>query len=283
MRLLRSAWGLAAGVVLSGSPVGAQPPCPAGLAHERLNAVLWLQQSAEARASSTQAFRLATQSLDEALRDPSAWPEAVAVVRPAADRKPAIIVDVDETILDNTPEEAAFIAAGRRKFDPSLWDAWQDRANAEPLAGALEFVTYAASRGVAVFYVTNRTREAELRKNLALRRFPLGDQADVVLVPGECSTGDKSSDKECRRQDVARQHRVLLLIGDDLGDFVPVRGLGALQRMEEVDKHANRWGRQWILLANPAYGSWDRVFYDAEKDDCDVILLKKLIGLEGPR
>ena len=271
-------------LALSSSPSSqSQPTCPGGLAHERLHAVLWLQRSAEARAAATQAFRLATRSLDEALRDSKAWPEAVVAPDPAASRPPAVIVDVDETILDNTPAESAAIAAARREFDPVLWDAWQQRANAEPIAGAVEFLKHAASRGVAVFYVSNRSKEPELRTNLALRGFPVGAEGDVVLLPGECSTGDKSSDKECRRRDVARRHRVLLLVGDDLGDFVPVSGLGSDARLQAMQKHAARWGREWILLANPVYGSWERVFYDPATDDCDVILLKKLIGLEGPR
>ena len=257
--------------------------CPTSLAHERLHSVLWLQRSAESIASATQAFQLATQNLEKALRDPAQWPEAVTPAIAISPRPSAIIVDVDETILNNTPEQAALIAAGRRKFDRGLWEAWQERANAEPIAGALDFIKYATAKGVRVFYVTNRTNEPKLRDNLQAHGFPVATQPDVVLLPGECSTGGTSTDKECRRQDVAKNYRVLLLIGDDLGDFLSVSGLSADERIKQARAQAARWGREWIILPNPAYGSWERVFYDTRKDECDAILLKKLIALEGPK
>jgi acid phosphatase len=261
----------------------AQASCPSTLAHERLHSVLWLQRSAESTASASQAFQVATRNLGEALRDPTRWPEAVTPAAPESSRPPAIIVDVDETILDNTPEEAALIAGGRRKFDPGIWDAWQERANAEPIAGALDFIRQASEKGVLVFYVTNRTNESRLRDNLARRGFPLAAKPDVVLVPGECSTGGTSTDKECRRQDIAKNYRVLLLLGDDFADFMSVAGLTADDRIKRARDYAVRWGREWIILSNPAYGSWERAFYDPKNDDCDVILLKKLIALEGPK
>jgi 5'-nucleotidase (lipoprotein e(P4) family) len=261
--------------------VHAQSSCPPS--HERLHAVLWMQRSAEYNANLTQAFRLATVNLTEAINDPARWPEAVTPKAPAASRPPAIIVDVDETLLSNTPEEATFIAASKRKYDLSIWDAWEARANATPLPGALAFVQFAAAKSVAVFFVTNRNNEAKLRENLAAARFPVAASPDVVLLPGECSTGDKGADKECRRQDVASKYRILLLVGDDLGDFMSVGGLSADERIRRSASEGARWGREWIALPNPAYGSWERAFYDWKADDGDVILFKKLIALEGPQ
>jgi 5'-nucleotidase (lipoprotein e(P4) family) len=257
--------------------------CPADLSHEKLNAILWMQRSAEYKANAMQAYALATANLDKALSGPSSWHEAVKAASPAADRKLAIIIDVDETILDNTPADTMLIAHDRRKFDKANWEAWESRANARPIDGALAFVNHAVSKGITVFYLTNRINEAKLRDNLKTATFPVASSPDVVLLPGECSTGDKSTDKECRRQDIAKNYQVLLLIGDDFSDFISLTGKSADERIQLARDSADRWGRDWIILPNPDYGSWERAFFDPATDEGDVILKKKIIALEGPQ
>lgn len=155
-------------LILSAASCSHAPPsAPCALSHERLHAVLWMQRSAEYSANCRQAFRLATANIQQALKDPQHWPEAVTPESPSPNRPTAIILDVDETLLNNTPEETTLIAASKRKFDSSIWNSWEERANAMPLDGAVDFVKYAAAQGVTIFYVTNRTNEAKLRDNLA--------------------------------------------------------------------------------------------------------------------
>jgi len=256
--------------------------CGEGIApHELLNAVLWMQGSAEYRANTLQAFATARASLDRALTDPSAWHDAVVAVNPVPRDLHAVIVDADETILDNSRANSEQIFAGRRTFDPAAWDRWEREGRPEALPGAVEFLRYAADRGVTVFYVTNRVREAELRGVLARLGFPLAEACDPVRVIGECSSGDTSSDKECRRQDIARTYRVLLLVGDDLGDFMQVKGLTVAERRVRAEAAGERWGREWVVLPNPAYGSWERALSAKGDDDC-TILRKKLAALERP-
>jgi 5'-nucleotidase (lipoprotein e(P4) family) len=263
---------------LSAQPLIAQ--CTSDLSHERLQSVLWLQQSAEYKANAMQAYALATANLKTALGNLSKWPEAVRANSPAPKRGLAVILDVDETILDNTPAETMLIANNLRKFDKALWDSWEQKANARKIDGALEFVKYAVGQHVTVFYVTNRNDEQKLRQNLSAAQFPVSTAMDTVLMPGECSTGDKSTDKECRRQDIAKNYHVLMLIGDDFADFISLTGKGPNDRIRLARDSAERWGREWIILPNPSYGSWERAFYDSTKDDGDVILKKKLMALE---
>jgi acid phosphatase len=258
------------------SPGPAPADCSGVAAHELLNAVLWMQRSAEYRANTLQAFATAMANIDRALADPL-WQDAVpgaAVPRPA---KAAVVVDADETILDNSPTEAAQITAGRRSFDREAWATWEARGEARPLEGALEFLAHARQRDVTVFFVTNRRNEEGLRRNLAALGVALPDVPDVVRVRGEC---DGSGDKLCRRLEIACDYRVLLIVGDDLGDFLSVGELSAAERLAAVRDAAHRWGRQWIVLPNPAYGSWERALLPANADDC-TILRSKLGALEG--
>ncbi len=235
-------------------------------AHENLHAVLWVQTAVEFRATALQAYARARQQLDAALADP-AWTAALEQTADASALPPAVILDLDETVLDNSPFQARAIraqlaarAGGRRAegFDPVAWDAWCAEAKAGAIPGAVEFLRYARSRGVTPFFVSNRTGplEAATRRNLATLGIEAGDAPDTVLLRNERPEWS-ASDKTARRQAVARTHRILLLVGDDLGDFVPADGAVAA-RAERLVAHEARWGTQWIVLPNPMYGSWER-------------------------
>ena len=79
---------------------------------------------------------------------------------------------------------------------------------------------------------------------------------DVVLTKGERPEW-KGDNKTPRRHEVASHYRVLLLVGDNLGDFVADDQTTIAQRAATVDRYRERWGSQWILVPNPMYGSWE--------------------------
>ena len=225
---------------------------------EGLNATLWTQQSAEYRASTEQAYRTASRMLDQALADP-AWSAVPEQTGDPSHLPAAVIVDVDETVLDNSPYQARIIVAGREY--PDGWDAWVREAAAPPVPGALGFAQYAARKGVTVFYVTNRDAPLEeaTARNLERAGFPLAADLDVLLMRGEREGW--GLDKSSRRAYVAGTHRILILAGDDLNDFISVSraSIGERDRLEA--DYASHWGVRWIMLPNPAYGSWERALY----------------------
>lgn len=228
----------------------ATAPAPTGT----LNATLWVQSAAEYRAVAEQTYRAATAALERALAD-SGWTASVEQTRPYAGLPSAVIVDVDETVLDNSPFDARAIVESE-PFDPEAWAAWVRAADAEPVPGAREFARAAAETGVTVFYVTNRAHELEAatRENLAAAGFPLAQGRDVILTRGEREGWTR--DKASRREAVADSFRVLLLVGDDLNDFVSARA-SAADRAGIVRRHEDRWGERWFVLPNPIYGSWE--------------------------
>lgn len=223
--------------------------------HETLNAAVWMQLSAEYKASATQAYNAALSHLAVALAD-TAW-SALPNATGQAQKPPAIIVDVDETVLDNSPFEARMIR-GDTVYNRPAWNAWVEERKAEAVPGALRFLNTAADRGVTVFYVTNRSSDldAATTDNLRSEGFPLPKGPDQVLTRGEKTewTGDKAT----RRDHVARDYRVLFLAGDDLNDFVSTDDLSTDERAELVERYEDFWGERWIILPNPTYGSWER-------------------------
>jgi 5'-nucleotidase (lipoprotein e(P4) family) len=241
--------------------LGACAPVPAVRApdppaSDLLNAVLWMQRSVEFKATALTAFALARIRLDQALADPS-WTGAPKEQTGAYQSlPPAIILDIDETILDNSGYQV-WMTLRDTTFDPRTWNAYVNTVTSLAIPGAVEFAKYAAERGVKVFYVSNRTAEEEpaTRRNLEKLGFPLDDKVDTVLTTRE--QPDWTSAKGTRRAHVAKSYRVLLNLGDNFGDFVDeYRGTEA-ERLKVFEDHKHRWGREWIMLANPAYGSFE--------------------------
>ena len=223
-------------------PPAVAPQCNPGLA--LVNAAAWLQTSAEYRAVALQTYGAAKNSLDAALQTPP-------------DRPPAIILDLDETAMLNLPFEARMVNQGK-EYDAEQWSRWVSESAGTAVPGAAEFLAYAKSRGVTPFYITNRKAEEEAatRRNLEKLGFPLDATEDTILSRGErpeWSGGDKSP----RRDYVAARYRVLLLLGDDLNDFVSAQGKTAAERLELIRANAGKWGTSWFMLPNPAYGSWE--------------------------
>ncbi len=232
--------------------------------HEGLRAVLWVQTSAEYGACAVQAYRTAKEKLDLALRSQD-WTAAPEQLKDYQDLPPAVILDVDRTVLDNSPFQGQLVKEGRA-FTGDLWEKWVFMAKAPSVPGALEFVKYAESKKVEIFYVTNRTVNLEqaTRNNLEKLGFPTKREPDTVLMRKEKGWG---SDKSSRRRHVAKGYRILLLLGDDFNDFLSgIRGRGVTleDRTRLAEQYKSYWGEKWIILPNPVYGSWEAALYEFE-------------------
>ena len=243
-----------------------------------LNAVLWMQRSVEYRASALSAFALARIRLDHALADPT-WTAAPKEQTGAYHSlPPAVILDVDETILDNSGYQAWMTLQGTT-FDPKTWNAYVNTVTSRAIPGAVEFARYADARGVKVFYVSNRTAEEEkaTRQNLERLGFPMGDPVDTMLMTRK--QPDWGSAKGTRRAWVAKSYRVLLNLGDNFGDFVDEYRGSEAERLKVMEEHRDRWGREWIMLPNPSYGSFESAPFnhDFKLSDADKRKAKRAV------
>jgi 5'-nucleotidase (lipoprotein e(P4) family) len=208
-------------------------------------ATLWQQSSGEARALQYQAYALARLMIDRDLR-----------IHSRSKLKRAVVVDIDETILDNSRFQAGLIV-NHSAFNSKEWIAWCNSAKATAIPGAVEFLRYAAGRGVHVFYVTNRGKpeKAGTIANLKQLGFPsVSDETVIVRT-------DVSS-KEPRRRKISETHRIVLLCGDNLNDFTDLfEGKTVEDRNAAVDATQRKFGTQFIVLPNPMYGDWENAIY----------------------
>jgi acid phosphatase len=256
-----------------------------------------MQASAEYRVLVQQVFDQASGRLAEALRAP---PGAGAIENRVDEPSlpPAVVLDIDETVLDNGPVQALGIARGRRGFDPTAWKRWVLSHKALALPGALDYALEASARGIRVFYVTNRTcsnpedcrEESATLQNLRELGFPGAEDASLLLRDEEPGWG---GEKASRREAIARDFRIVQLVGDDLSDFIPgLRGADPEVRSRLVARHRERFGHTWFLLPNPFYGSWLTALGDSPGAHLDPDLdqlcmgpatpIRHLLGLDGP-
>ena len=232
---------------------------PAALAqgaNDNLNAVLWMQKSVEYKANAEAVFALAKIRLDEALKDKSRTAAPAEQTGSFQDLTPAVIADADETVLDNSGYQAWMVTAGET-FNPKTWTQFVNSQTSTAVPGAVEFAKYAESKGVRVFYVTNRTKgeEAATRENMRKLGFPMQANIDTILTAKE--QPDWGSAKGTRRAVIAKHYRVLLLLGDNFGDFTDAYKGSVEERQKVYEENAAHWGKDWLMLPNPSYGSFE--------------------------
>ena len=235
-------------------------------------AVLYAQSSAEYEANNLQTFAGAKLALEKALVNKN-WTAAIEQKEDFSEKPPAVILDIDETVLNNIPFQARAIIKGESY--PNGWVEWMLEEASTSVAGVSKFLKYADSKGIKIFYVTNRIAIAEeaTRNNLKKLGLPFDTDRDVLLMKNE---NGWTSDKVSRRELIAQDYRILLLIGDQLGDFISLdeATAGMDSRKEIAAKYEEMWGKKWFMITNPIYGRWEASIYNNEYPDTERELMQ---------
>ena len=230
-------------------------------------ALLWVKHAAEYEAISIQVYQAAELALPGFINDTS-W-SAMPAQKHAESLPPAVILDVDDTVIANIDFQLIY----ERPFSSQkMYDFYQTN-EAVLVPGVIEFVAAARNADVAVFFVTNRPCEiieadadpCPQKRAVIKELLDTGIETDDthVMLAGE-QGWDRA--KIARREIIAETHRVIMLFGDDLGDFVPcvrktlygpcTQPATAASRRRLVEDHRSYWGRGWYILPGPMHGSW---------------------------
>ena len=227
---------------------------------QSLLAVLFKRTSAEYKANTFQIYNSAKNNIDKALADKS-WTALKNQLKNYQNLPPAIILDIDETVLDNSEHQVRSIKNGTNY--PIGWKEWVSEESAGALPGVKEFLSYANTKGIKIFYVTNRTHDLEeyTRNNIKSLGLPFDNDMDVLLMKNEKGWG---SDKTSRRDLIRKDFRVIQIFGDQLDDFIPLTesAKSMNERKILIDKYADMWGVKWYMLINPMYGEWEEALYE---------------------
>lgn len=230
-----------------------------------LDANLYMQISAEYRALCFQTYALATLRLKEKL--PDALIESTLVGK--KDKLPAVILDLDETVLDNRGYQSTVMRDLGGGFHPTLWTKWEsdEHSSQVPLVpGAREFLDVCKKCQVAVVFISNRTEGQRVGTKAVLSKLGIDLPEDQLLLNDSAI----SSDKTARRAKVLNKFNVILQLGDNLRDFDESykydKLVGSDGRKAIVDRERSKFGTEWIILPNPAYGEWAKAGGNGLKD-----------------
>ena len=204
--------------------------------------LLWMRTSAEYRALAYQGYNVAMNAVKMAVTDPS------------HQRKPlAIVLDADETVVDNTKLMGESIVNGNGRFDAPWWRQAVHQGKSQAMPGAVEFLNEVHKQGVEIFYVSNRYAPVNLDvtiQNFKELGFPSVDKDHVLLF-------EKDSDKQPRFDAIAKKYAVVVYMGDNAGDFpIGTKGKTLAERNDIIDAHKEDFGTTFVVFPNPAYGSW---------------------------
>lgn len=229
--------------------------------------IAWVESASEYDALTLQAYQNATDHLDELIADTSST--ALPGWTGKAGQPIAVILDVDETSVSNVEFQAEIDG----NFSHEAFDYWQQNNPSRRIMGAPEFVQAARDKGITVFFITNRPcherdfapgpcpQQAITLEDLA--EAGIETDAEHLMLVGEEPGWNR--EKRFRQELVARNHRVIMLLGDDLGDFLPcIRAkpiapcpvATAQVRDRMTLEHSEYWGTRWHILPNPMHGSW---------------------------
>jgi 5'-nucleotidase (lipoprotein e(P4) family) len=228
---------------------------PPGGDKESVLAILYQQRAAEYAALCLQAYNLAKRKVDEAVAHP---------VLTAGDLPLAVITDLDETALDNSANEVHQYLADSL-YDPHEFNRWIYSEQADTVPGSLAFFRYVDSlstygpRKIDIYYISNRddSMVGATLDNMKKLGFPQCDPAHFKFKT-------TTSSKEARRQEVLKDHQVVVLLGDNLIDLdAHFDGYQQTpdQRKNQVYNLNDRWGDLYIVLPNADYGDWESYLY----------------------
>lgn len=251
------------------------------LNEEQILALSWVQNAAEFKALAYQAFNIAKQRWD--MDKPN---NQVEMFFGSPPEKRAVVVDVDETIIDNSPFNAGLIGKNYG-YGNSTWKEWCNDMSATAIPGAVEFLNHVVNTGGDVFYLTNRKAMPEKNmdltavtmKNLKALGFPQVDEKHMLLRTD-------TSKKQPRRDSItAMGYRTVLILGDNLADFDEVFDGDTMPvRDQAVESNKDKFGDKFIVLPNPIYGNWEAAVYGGgkwykktakEKSDIRIETLRK--------
>ncbi|PMQ06228.1 Lipoprotein E [Dyella sp. AD56] len=234
-------------------------------ADDNLNAVAWSQTAIEHDLIYLQTYRDAQSHLLAAMADKQwdALPKDDRVA-PAKGLKPAVVLDIDETVLDNSPYQARLVKSGG-EYNEADWAAWCNEQRARALPGVVEFTQFAAQHGIAVIYISNRAKDLDQATLANLRKQGLpvsGPEAFLGLGTFVEDCEQIGTEKGCRRQLISHKYRILMQFGDQIGDFVTVLANNAEGRQKAMKPYMDWIGTRWFVLPNPTYGAWEPALFN---------------------
>ncbi len=197
------------------------------------NDIRWVRESGEYAALCQQTYKMAWETLRDDLRN-STIPTA-------------IVMDLDETVLDNSMYQVEITKKGEG-FSMDTWADWVNRAEADAIPGVKSFIdSIRTVKNTRLIFISNRMAERTDVTIQNMKSLEMHDPTDIYLL--RIDSADK---KPVRRNEVfsgtgrmesTGGFMVMGWFGDAMGDF-------------PAEKKDPDFGYSWFVLPNPMYGKW---------------------------
>jgi acid phosphatase len=239
-----------------------------------LDANLYMQTAAEYRAVCLQTYNLATERLRQKL-----------TITRHADLRPAVVMDLDETVMDNSAYQS-FLDREGLNYSDATWEIWERDFPHEVglIPGAKAFIEAAEQLGVAVVYISNRDEKYRDKAIAALKASGLSVEGIDYRLLLETTSSDKTE----RRKIAESRFNVLIYVGDNLRDFSEefraprldanddaAQKKAIAERADKVQRANYHWGSDWFILPNAVYGEWQRVLGANPRSKLKVTAMKQ--------
>ena len=203
--------------------------------------IKYMRDSEEYATLARQVYRLAGEAVGRAAAGVSS-------------RRWAVVLDIDETALDNSTYELER-AAYSLPFDAPSWKAWVDRREAGAVPGVVDFIAQVRRAGGHVGWISNRAGALTDATRDNLEIAGLWNDDDRL-----CLQNTSQHTKAQRRREIVggsgdcawsgQPAQIVAFVGDQLGDFPEVS--------EQIPQTGadTAFGRVCFLLPNSMYGGW---------------------------
>ena len=246
-------------------------------ANDNMDAVLWVQSSTEYAAAAAGTYAAATAALP-------------GLVQADSGRGLAVVLDIDETVLDNSRYQGELVE-NNASYNSASWDQWIERRDADAVPGVVDFIRASQAQGLHVAFITNRAcrKRPDSADDCPQKEDTLANLEDIGIdaksttlflrgevPPEEClplltgaeqAAGVWSSDKTSRRACVGIDHDIAMLFGDQLGDFTEIdEDSSTASAHATAARFEEHWGKTWFMLPNPTYGDWRPGSWDEKQE-----------------
>lgn len=223
------------------------------------NAVKWQTTSKEYQYLTTKTYSQAQDALANKALPEGRW---------------TVVLDVDETVLDNSQYQVELDKSGQR-YTPTSWAKWVEREAAPLVPGVKPFLEDVLRLGGTLSLVTNRDQSLDRHtwQNLLALGLPLTDANTCLIgrVDADKAAIDHATlfnDKDLRRHQITQgtascyspsgtrktdfpASKIIMQIGDNIEDFS-----GVTQEEADIGQLLELHADEYFLLPNPMYGSW---------------------------
>ena len=197
------------------------------------NDIRWVVNSNEYEALCNQTYYMASLQLDKILK------------KNRKNRNLAIVMDLDETVLDNSQYQVENNKKNQT-FNMDSWSDWVLREEAKLVPGVKKFINKIRKNNIQLIFISNRMHKRLRATKNNMIKIGLHSKNDIYLL-----RKNKNDKKNIRRQEIYnssgrmkefKSFKVVQYFGDAMGDFPLLEN--------------NEFGKSQYILPNPMYGKW---------------------------